>query len=59
MDDVELFCCYSLNLKKFLKNNGVNFRIEAENPNNHKTFWVYVVTDNMRKLLKEWGNHKL
>ena len=56
-NDVELYCCFSLNLMHFLKDNGINYRVVGLNPNNHKKFWLYVVDENMKNVLKKWGNN--
>ena len=53
--DVSLYCCYSVNVRDFLKSNGVRYKIVAENPNSHKIFWVYVRDEKLDKLLNEWS----
>lgn len=55
MNDVELYCCYSLNLRKFLTKNNVKYKLAALNPNSKKLFWIYVKTEELNKLLKEWS----
>lgn len=52
--DVSLYCCYSLDLRNFLKNNDVRYKIVAQNPNSQKIFWVYVRDEKLDKLLNEW-----
>lgn len=52
--NVELYCCYSLNLRKYLQDNGVNYRLCALNPNSHKMFWVFVKDEKLNKLLNTW-----
>lgn len=52
--NVELYCCYSLNLRKYLQDNGVNYRLCALNPNSHKMFWVFVKDEKLNKLLDAW-----
>lgn len=52
--NVELYCCYSLNLRKYLQDNGVNYRLCALNPNSHKMFWVFVKDKKLNKLLDAW-----
>ena len=52
--NVELYCCYSLNLRKYLENNGVNYHLCALNPNSHKMFWVFVKDEKLNKLLNTW-----
>ncbi len=53
--DVNLYCCYSLPLRDFLKSNGMKYKLAALNPNSKKMFWVYVKTKKLDKLLDEWS----
>lgn len=56
--NVELFCCYSLNLRNFLYKHGVKYRLAALNPNNQKMFWVYVKDETLDNLLTKWAAHE-
>ena len=56
--NVELYCCYSLNLREFLNNNGLRYKIAALNPNSKSLFWVYVKDEKLDKLLSEWSMNK-
>lgn len=56
--DVELYCCYSLNLREFLYNNGMRYKLAALNPNSKSLFWVYVKTEKLDRLLNEWSENK-
>lgn len=56
--DVDLYCCYSLNLREFLYNNGLRYKLAALNPNSKNLFWVYIKTDRLDKLLSEWSANK-
>ena len=58
MNNVELYCCYSLNLREFLYENGMRYKLAALNPNSKSLFWVYVKTDKLDKLLSEWSMNK-
>lgn len=58
MNNVELYCCYSLNLREFLYENGMRYKLAALNPNSKSLFWVYVKTDKLDKLLSEWSTNK-
>lgn len=53
--DVELYCCYSLPLRNYLRNNGVKYKLAALNPNSKKLFWVYVKDEKLDSLLNEWS----
>ena len=58
MENVELYCCYSLNLREFLYNNGLRYKLAALNPNSKSLFWVYVKNEKLDKLLNEWSANK-
>lgn len=58
MDNVELYCCYSLNLREYLYKNGLRYKIAALNPNSKSLFWVYVKDEKLDKLLNEWSANK-
>ena len=57
-NNVELYCCYSLNLREFLYENGLRYKLAALNPNSKSLFWVYVKTEKLDKLLSEWSANK-
>lgn len=57
-NNIELYCCYSLNLREFLYNNGVRYKLAALNPNSKSLFWVYVKDEKLDKLLSEWSANK-
>lgn len=50
-----LYCCYSLPLRKYLYKNGLEYELAALNPNTKKLFWVYLMTDRLSFLLSEWS----
>jgi hypothetical protein len=54
----KLYCCYSLNLRKFLESEGLRYELAALNPNSQKLFWVYMRTEQLDKLLDEWSAKK-
>lgn len=58
MNNVELYCCYSLNLREFLYKNGMRYKLAALNPNSKSLFWVYVKNEKLDKLLNEWSMNK-
>lgn len=57
-ENIELYCCYSLNLREFLYNNGVRYKLAALNPNSKSLFWVYIKTEKLDRLLTEWSLNK-
>ena len=56
--NVDLYCCYSLNLREFLNSNGLRYKIAALNPNSKSLFWVYIKDEKLDKLLTEWSMNK-
>lgn len=56
--DTELYCCYSLNLREFLYENGMRYKLAALNPNSKSLFWVYVKDEKLDRLLNEWSENK-
>ena len=58
MNNTELYCCYSLNLREFLYKNGMRYKLAALNPNSKSLFWVYVKDEKLDKLLNEWSANK-
>lgn len=53
--DIELFCCYSLNLRNYLSDNEIRYEICALNPNSKEMFWVYIKNEQLDNLLNEWS----
>ena len=56
--DVQLYTCYSLNLRNYLNSNGLKYKLAARNPNSNKLFWVYVKDEQLNILLTQWANKK-
>lgn len=54
----KIYCCFSINLKNFLSDNGIRYEIEALSKSTHKTFWVYIVDDKLNQLLTQWSTCK-
>ena len=57
-ENIELYCCYSLNLREFLYSNGVRYKLAALNPNSKSLFWVYIKTEKLDRLLTEWSQNR-
>jgi len=55
MLDVELYCCYSINLRDYLQQHGLRYKLAALNPNSKKLFWIYIKTNELDRLLTEWS----
>lgn len=52
----KLYCCYSLNLRNYLYENGLRYELAALNPNSQKLFWVYIKTKKLDELLTKWSD---
>ena len=52
---LKLYCCYSLPLRRYLYENGLEYELAALNPNTKKLFWVYLMTDELSLLLSKWS----
>lgn len=52
---VELYTCYSLNLRNYLYDNGLKYKLAARNPNSNKLFWVYIKDEKLNELLIRWA----
>lgn len=50
-----LYCCYSINLRNYLYENGLRYELAALNPNSQKLFWVYMKTEKLNELLTKWS----
>ena len=56
--NVDLYCCYSINLRNYLKENGLRYKLAALNPNSKQLFWVYVKDQKLDELLNKWSAKK-
>ena len=56
--EVNLYCCYSLPLRNYFRENGIIYKLAALNPNSKKLFWVYLKTEKLDELLNEWSASK-
>lgn len=54
-NDVNLYTCYSLNLRNYLYQNGVKYKLAAKNPNSDKLFWIYIKNAKLDELLTKWA----
>lgn len=53
-----LYICYSLPQMMFLQNNGIHYDVEGKHKVTNKNFWVFIRTDKLNNLLKEWSLNK-
>lgn len=55
MKESKLYCCFSKPQRDFLIANGINPEIKAKNCNTDCTMWVFIKTDKLKELLKQWS----
>jgi len=53
-----LFYCYSKRLKLFIESYGIHFESLGIHPKSKRPFYLYIVTDELDSILKEWGGFK-
>ena len=56
--DIDVFFCYSVELRDYLYQNGLRYKVAAIHPNNHHMFWLYIKTDKLDKLLTAYSEKK-
>lgn len=54
----KIFCCYSLDLRKYLTSKNIQYDAVGLNPNSHKMFWAYIKSQKLDKELKKWKGTK-
>ena len=50
-----LYCCYSKPQKDYLKANGIGYKIIGKSISTDNTFWVYIRSKKLNKLLNDWS----
>ena len=50
-----LYCCYSLEQRKFLTSRNIRYEVVGLNPNNQQMFWVYIKDEKLDILTSEWS----
>ena len=53
-----LYCCYSLEQRKFLTNHNIRYEVIGLNPNNQQMFWVYIRNEKLNEVLNLWTARK-
>jgi len=54
----KIFRCYSVPLMKKLISSGCRYEFVAKDIVNDKTFWVFLKTPLVEKMLTEWSQNK-
>ena len=56
MKDSKLYCCFSVPLRDYLISNGLRYEVCAKNPNTDNLMWIFIRTEKLDSLLKQWSN---
>jgi len=56
--NIELFPCYSFNLKDFLTSKGIKYKLVGLHPQSKMQFFVYIDNDEFKLAMKEWNDSK-
>jgi hypothetical protein len=57
--NIDLFPCYSFNLRDFLKSKGIKYKLTGLHPETKMKFFVYIETEEFKKAINEWRETKL
>ena len=55
---VDLYSCYSPNLKEYLVENGVEYIYSCRNNKTDRIKWIFIESDRLSALLTIWSNNK-
>ena len=60
LDNVKKYICGSPNLCKFIEQNGIKhvYSYQLSKERNNRTMWVFIMTEELSKLLTQWSNNK-
>lgn len=60
LKNVKKYICGSPNLCKFIEQNGITpiYFYQLSKERNNRTMWVFVMTEELSKLLTQWTNNK-
>ena len=56
--ETPLYCCYSLELRKYLTKRNIKYEVVGLNPNNQQMFWVYIRNKELNDALNLWTANK-
>jgi hypothetical protein len=54
MNDIELFPCYSVPLRNFLRSKGIRYKLVGLHPETKKMFWIYFKNEQLINYLNKW-----
>lgn len=55
----KLFYCYSVQMKDFLKSQGLSFICKGVNPKNNRVFFIFQKSDLLNEKIKLWNEVKV
>ena len=58
MKNSNIYCCFSVPLRDFLKSKGIRYDLCGLNPNTKNMFWAYIRNEKLNNCLKEWSLRK-
>lgn len=58
LKNVKKYTCGSPNLCRFLEKNGMKAVYSYKLERNNRTMWVFIMTDELSKLLTQWSSNK-
>ena len=56
MKDSKLYCWFSVPLRDYLISNDLRYEVCAKNPNTDNLMWIFIRTEKLNSLLKQWSN---
>lgn len=56
MKQSNLFPCYSIPMRDYFSFNGIRYELVGLHPKSHDMFWIYVKTERLKRLMKEWSD---
>lgn len=58
MNEQRKFYCYSIQLKNFLKLQGLNYEYKSRHKKSSNTFWVFSSSSSLDEALEKWNTYK-
>lgn len=58
MNEQRKFYCYSIQLKNFLKLQGINYETRGRHRKSNNQFWVYSNSSALDEALENWNKYK-
>ena len=55
MTKTNIYCCFSVPLMNYLKENDIKYEIVALNKNTKKTMWLYLKNKKLDECLSKWS----